>query len=558
MGRQMPLDRIVGKPLPFQTRVGLKSLGLALLAGLLMSLAPAPLNYWPIAWIALAPLWVLAVQGRWKVAALWGFAYHGISLFWITGLHPLTWLGLSWFTSVAIVTVIWLFITGWGVATVLAWAWTMAWMGRQQFPTGVRVLAGTALWCALETLRNHSPLDWTTLAYTQSPGNPVILHLGQLAGPMAVTAAIVAVNGLLAEAWLAGKPQMGIPWPAGSSLKSSLKALKGVLGNHLPPSQKAKLLRAIGLLLVSHAIGLWLYWQPLGTSPATALSVGLIQGNVPTRIKLSRQGIQQALHNYSLGYRILADQGANLIVTSEAAMPFEWQDRSPTVLDQVLADRQVPLVLGSFGQRGDRTTQAMLMLNSQGQIQSQYDKVKVVPLGESLPFEEILGKFIGRLSPIKSYLLAGATHQRFVTPFGNAAIGICYESAFPELFRDQVQGGAQFLITASNLDPYSSVLMAQHQAHDLMRAIETDRWIVRATNTGYSGIINPHGQILWRSAAHEFTVHRATIHRRQTQTLYTRWGNWLTPVLLILSSIWILRQLKFSPMPFQSSNHSSN
>ncbi|MGI0491522.1 apolipoprotein N-acyltransferase [Alkalinema pantanalense CENA528] len=544
MGRQIPLDRTSeGKPLSFQTRVWLKPMGLALLAGLLMSLAPAPLNLWPIAWIALAPLWVLAVQGRWKVAALWGFAYHGISLFWITGLHPLTWLGLSWGTSVAIVTVIWLFITGWGVATVLVWAGAMAWMGRQQFPTGLRVLAGTALWCALETLRNHSPLDWTTLAYTQSPGNPVILHLGQLAGPMAVTAAIVAVNGLLAEAWLAGNSKPWISWLLAWNSRSQTKT---------------KFLRAIGLLLISHAIGLGLSFQPLEASPNTALSVGIVQGNVPTRIKLSPQGIQQGLHNYSLGYRILADQGANLIITSEAAMPFEWQDRSPSVLDQVLSDRQVPLVLGSFGQRGDRTTQAMLMLNPQGQIQSQYDKVKVVPLGESLPFEEILGKFIGRLSPIRSYLLAGAAHQRFVTPFGNAAIGICYESAFPELFRDQVQGGAQFLITASNLDPYSSVLMAQHQAHDLMRAIETDRWIVRATNTGYSGVINPHGRILWRSADHEFTVHRATIHRRQTQTLYTRWGNWLTPVLLILSSIWILQQLKFSPMPFKSSSHSSN
>jgi apolipoprotein N-acyltransferase len=79
--------------------------------------------------------------------------------------------------------------------------------------------------------------------------------------------------------------------------------------------------------------------------------------------------------------------------------------------------------------------------------------------------------------------------------------------------------------------------MAQHQAQDLMRAIETDRWAVRATNTGYSGIIDPHGQILWRSQSHTYETYAATIYRRQTQTLYVRWGDWFAPLLLGLAAI---------------------
>jgi apolipoprotein N-acyltransferase len=77
----------------------------------------------------------------------------------------------------------------------------------------------------------------------------------------------------------------------------------------------------------------------------------------------------------------------------------------------------------------------------------------------------------------------------------------------------------------------------QHHAQDIMRAIETDRWAVRATNTGYSAFINPHGQTLWKSAYNTYETHAETIYPRQTRTLYVRWGDWLTPLLLVLSAM---------------------
>jgi apolipoprotein N-acyltransferase len=78
---------------------------------------------------------------------------------------------------------------------------------------------------------------------------------------------------------------------------------------------------------------------------------------------------------------------------------------------------------------------------------------------------------------------------------------------------------------------------AQHHAQDVMRAIEGDRWAVRATNTGYSGIVDPHGRTKWISRLKTYELHTATIYRRQTQTLYVRWGDWLTPLLFILSAL---------------------
>lgn len=146
----------------------------------------------------------------------------------------------------------------------------------------------------------------------------------------------------------------------------------------------------------------------------------------------------------------------------------------------------------------------------------------------------------------RSNLLAGTDHQRFLTPFGPAAIAICYETVFPELLRSQVAAGAEFILTVANLDPYSTVLMAQFHAHDVMRAIETDRWVARATNTGYSGLIDPHGITHWRSQPHIYTTYAATLYRRQTQTLYSRWGNWLTPCLLGSTAIAIGLKVRHS------------
>jgi apolipoprotein N-acyltransferase len=513
-----------------------------------MSLAPAPINWWWVAWIGLLPLWWIvlpsvqsptALQSRsitWPLL-LWSLAYHGISLSWITGLHPLTWMGIPWLASVAIVAFAWAFITGWGVISVWLWGYGLRWLDRRfSLNVSERILAGTTLWCVIEATRSLTPLDWTALSYTQSPGNLWILHLGQLSGNLTVSAVIVAVNGLLAEAL----------HPGGMKLRLGNRSEWGSDRWRSPRAQQ--LLAASLILLLSHSVGAMLYVQPLNDIPARGLTVGIIQGNIPTRFKLSVKGIQQAIHRYTLGYRELAQQGVDAVLTPEGALPFNWMQKQPVALTQAIAQAQVPLWLGSFGQtvgnHGElHSTQRLFSLNAQGQTISYYDKVKLVPLGESMPLEPILGQFIGRLSPIQSFLYPGQVGQIFETGFGRAAIGICYESAFPELFRAQIKQGANLIITASNLDPYSAVLMAQHQAHDLMRAIEHDRWAIRATNTGYSGIISPHGQMIWQSLPHTFLSHRDRVYRRYSTTLYTRFGNWLTPLLVMVLGLQLARKL---------------
>jgi apolipoprotein N-acyltransferase len=497
--------------------------------GLLMGIAPV--NAWWLAWVALAPLWWAAQPTRslhsaLMGAALWGACYHATALSWVTSLHPLTWMGVPWLGSVAIALFAWIFITLWGAAIGVIWTGTMLVLGRSLTGSS-RVLVGTALWCALEWLWSLGPLYWSTLSYSQSPGNLLILQLAQLSGPLAITAAIVSVNGLLAEAW------------------------KGVDAGRQVPIHKGYLIGAIALFVSLHLLGWGLYSRPLTDEPAEALAVGLIQGNVPTREKLTAAGIQTSRAIYLDGYEALVAAGADLVVTPEGAIPQVWNAflQESDLLWRSVLNNGVPLILGTFVHQeiaNSQTplTQSLLTLVPNG-IGGRYNKAKLVPLGEYIPFEALLGQVISRLSPYGESMVPGSFEQRLDTPFGPLAAGICYESAFAELFRQQVRRGGQAIVTASNNDPYPPRQMMQHHAQDVMRAVETDRWALRVTNTGISGVVDPKGRSHWLSLPNQQTTHLAQIYRRQSQTLYVRWGDWLTPLLLASACIrWGWARLK--------------
>jgi apolipoprotein N-acyltransferase len=65
--------------------------------------------------------------------------------------------------------------------------------------------------------------------------------------------------------------------------------------------------------------------------------------------------------------------------------------------------------------------------------------------------------------------------------------------------------------------------------------------MINASNTGYSTVIDPHGRTQWISKLNEFTAHAHQVYRRSTQTVYVRFGNWLTPLLLAIGSILFIR-----------------
>ena len=506
---------------------------IALASGILMGLTVAPVGAWFLAWIALVPLWVIILTSAKRKnpsppappAFLWGIGYHGVALSWITGIHPMTWLGVPWLPSLLITLFCWGFISVLGGVFVSIWAAVMVRLNGQK--PWLRVLIGTAVWCGLESLWSAGPLWWSSLAYTQSPHNLVILHLGQLSGPNTVTAGIVAVNGLIAEAYINHQD---------TKISSVSFAPLRFINKYL--------VIATGLLITLHLIGFILYSRPIAQLPEAALKVGIVQGNIPNRLLRSSEGFRRAQENYSNGYLTLADQGVDAVLTPEGALPIFQRNLMETALVAAVKKKGVVAWIGAFGERGDSYTISLFTFNSKGEIVSRYDKAKLVPLGEYIPFEGILGGIIQRLSPLDAHQVPGSANQIFDTPFGRAIASICYESAFPEQFRRQAAAGGQFILSSSNDAHYTASMPFQHHAQDMMRAIETDRWSARATNTGYSGFIDPHGRTLWISGYNTYETHAETIYRRQTQTLYVRWGDWLTPLLLISSGgAWLLIQL---------------
>ncbi|WP_414587597.1 apolipoprotein N-acyltransferase [Scytonema sp. PCC 10023] len=511
---------------------------IALFSGVLMGLTVAPFGAWLLAWIALAPLWVLVVSSSAQrkhsfppipLSLAWGIGYHGVALSWITGIHPMTWMGVPWLASLAIALFCWVFISLWGAALVASWAIAMRVFCRSIHNGFVRVLIGTALWCALEALWSAGPLYWSSLSYTQSPHNLAILHLGQLSGPSAVTAAIVAVNGLIAEAFINRRDAESAEKNFIFSSVSSVPLRFFYFGS------------AVALFITLHLIGFGLYSRPLAQLPQAALKVGIVQGNVPNEIKLYPEGFRRAIEGYTSGYLALADQGVDAVLTPEGALPFFQDAIMGSSLVTAVREKGVVAWIGGFYKQGSSYTNSLFAIAGDGEIKSRYGKAKMVPIGEYIPFESILGGIISRLSPLDEHQVPGSPNQVFDTPFGRAIVGICYESAFSGQFRRQAAAGGQFILSASNDAHYSAAMPAQHHAQDIMRAIETDRWAVRATNTGYSAFVNPHGKTVWISGHNTYEVHTETIYRRQTQTLYVRWGDWLTPSLLAAGTLaWCL------------------
>ena len=497
--------------------------GIALGSGVLMGMTFAPSEVWYLAWVALAPLWYLTSrqQNAPLIYALaWGIGCYGWCLSWIFGIHPMTWMGVPFLASLGIATFCLTFITLWGASLVVLWSLGVRFINsKPQLNPWLRVLLGTALWCGLEELYSLTDLWWSPLAMTQSPYNLAILHLGQLSGPTTVTGAIVLVNGLIAEGYLAFNRERDRT----KLIPRIWKALP-YIGS------------AIASIIILHLIGSNLLNRPLVESIDSSLKIGIIQGNIGNEVRHYRSGYDLAIENYTKGYIDLAAQGVVAVITPETAFPYRESQIQQTSFYQAILAKKVTAFIGGFGEVGNKITNSILTIDGEGKVISRYDKWKLVPLGEYIPFEQYLGKFIDTISPLDSHLLAGKFAPLVNTPLGNLIFGICYDSAYPEHFRRQAQTGS-LIITASNDAHYGVAMPSQHQALDLMRSIETDRWTARASNTGYSAVIDPHGQTQWISKLNEFAAHAHTVYRRNTQTLYVRFGNWLTPLLLAIGFI---------------------
>jgi apolipoprotein N-acyltransferase len=271
--------------------------------------------------------------------------------------------------------------------------------------------------------------------------------------------------------------------------------------------------------------------------------IAIIQPNIPEEVKLTTENPTAHVAKLVAMTRAeVARSSPDLVVWPEAALDrFLWQ--YPEWLDSLrsaVAQHPTPMVVGFMDSSDPHRTpfayyNAALLTDPRGYISPQppYRKHYLVPIVERVPFVnpdwfrgvDYFGGF-GR----------GTTEEPFHLDFGTVGILICYESIFPQLSRDYAEQGTSVLLNITN-DAWFQRSNApyQHFAHLSLRAIENRKPVVRAANTGISGWIDPLGRV--RAETPIFVPRSATytVEVTTTRTLYTRLGDWVGALCLVVT-----------------------
>jgi apolipoprotein N-acyltransferase len=173
-------------------------------------------------------------------------------------------------------------------------------------------------------------------------------------------------------------------------------------------------------------------------------------------------------------------------------------------------------------------------LTAAGGITGRYDKAHLLPFAEYFPLR-FIAFLRRRFDRVRSFT-PGDGETLLDTRMGRAAVVICFEAIFPELVREQMARGAEVLVNLSNdswLGPDWGP--AQHASMVVLRAIENRTWVVRATTTGVSAIIDPYGRVRTASGMGTEAVLRGSVTPLRIDTLYKRVGDWVPFGCLIAS-----------------------
>ena len=365
----------------------------------------------------------------------------------------------------------------------------------------------------------------------------------------------------LAE-WLRSWLFSGFPWlsvgyahvqtplggyaPLGGVFLSSLAvAASGALVAYGAVCLRAGLLRraafAAVALLALWLVGLGLRAIPWSDPEGAPVMVSLVQGNIPEEVKFESAYRDETLATYA---GLVAQAKGQLIVLPESALPM-FADEVPAdyvaKLRNAALERHGDLLLGLFffepRQAGEDEDHYFNSVVSLGTATTQrYRKHHLVPFGETIPLKSLFGWFIrGVLHIPLADQTPGPANQAPMQVAGQrVAVNICYEDAFGgELLHALPE--ATLLVNVTNDAWYGRSLAAeQHEQIAAMRALETSRPMLRATNTGITSIIDHHGGEIGRLPWFTRGILESAIAGRSGTTPYVRFGDLPTIFLALL------------------------
>jgi len=441
-----------------------------LVSGLLATLSLPSFDLGFLAWVGLAPLlFALRRRGLWAGAGLgflFGYVFGSGSFYWLNTIPAVT-----PFRFLLLGTTFGLYYLVFGLLYNLASRSIGSWI----------ILGGPALWVALEYARaslSFLALPWNLLSHSQYRYLPLI-QIADLTGTYGISFLIVMVNQLL----------------------SQLPDLRGARRWQWRPQ-----LLALALLLPATLLYGW-HRLAAGPEGGERVRVALVQANVLAQSRMSPKEQIAHLAAYERLTREAAKEKPDLIVWPSSSLPGPinfWIIR--LYVNHVAHRAGAPILVGGAG--GDKFppprdgylpySNSELLISPSGHLEAQYNKVHLTPFTEYVPLNGAIRwpRWITSLErsfvPGEDYTLFEVSGARFGAP-------ICWENAFPDLFRRFVRGGANFMASVTNegvfggtSGPYQTLAM------NVFRAVENRVTIARAATTGVSGFISSKGEIVAR------------------------------------------------------------
>ena len=184
-------------------------------------------------------------------------------------------------------------------------------------------------------------------------------------------------------------------------------------------------------------------------------------------------------------------------------------------------------------------------------LQSHYHKSRLVPGVEKMPFPKVfgfLGEVLIELGGSNSSLGNDIEQRTFAFEVDGKPLrvgtAICYESIYGELVSNFVKNGANLLTVITNDSWWDdSPGHRQHFEMSRLRAVETRRYVLRAANGGFSGVIDPMGKVLEKTNYNERTAIQTTVYAQDKETFYVKHGDYIARVSVIFALFGLLASI---------------
>lgn len=489
------------------------ALPLAFASGGLYFLAFPGVGWWPLGYVALAPMLVAIRRRRVAAGALLGLAGGTLTTF----------LGFFWLVDT-------IHIHGhfpWVVALLLHLILSVVQAGRF-------ALFG-ALVCAIDGRRWPWLVAVSGAFVASEVAYPLLF-------PWFLGACLHAHPALLQTADVGGPVLVGLPMAITSALVATLFSPRGLR----VPERSAVLAAAAAILLPLIYGVLVLPFVDRAAAKAPRARIGLVQGNIPMP-----PATGEALHARFLSQirstQELTARGAELVFWPESSFVHVLSAEDPGGLLRrtEASSLDVPLLVGALvetAEESPRLYNSALMVDRHGKVQGRYDKQHLLPFGEYLPLGDRF-PWLYRLSPGSGRISPGP--HRGPVPFEDKRITVlvCYEDILPGFVNTAARHQQPHLLANLTNDGWfgESEAAGIHLALAKFRAVEHRRYLVRATNTGMTAVVDPVGRVVVQAPAWVEASLVGEVRWLHGWTLYGWWGDlpWYLVVMGALGCAWV-------------------